>query len=228
MRIAMMLAGAGMAMTASFAATAASAAVIEDFETGGFGAAWVHSGGIPVNGSGARDGAFGVSSGNSQWTYRTDVSVDNGEVLSAWARPGQYGRVYLGFGADASGASSFVLAQNTGQLLFQNNDGYAFNDVSSTAFTWGSDWYLATITLSGGTVTGRVYGSDGVTLLGSLVASGLDHGVGGGVAVRSFNNFSYDTIGLTAGVPEPATWALMIGGFGLAGAALRRRRAIAA
>lgn len=29
-------------------------------------------------------------------------------------------------------------------------------------------------------------------------------------------------------VPEPGTWALMIGGFGLAGAALRRRRAITA
>jgi hypothetical protein len=37
------------------------------------------------------------------------------------------------------------------------------------------------------------------------------------------------TIQGSAGVPEPATWALMIGGFGLAGAALRRRRtAIAA
>jgi PEP-CTERM motif len=31
-----------------------------------------------------------------------------------------------------------------------------------------------------------------------------------------------------AAVPEPTTWALMIGGFGLAGAALRRRRAAAA
>jgi hypothetical protein len=31
-----------------------------------------------------------------------------------------------------------------------------------------------------------------------------------------------------AAVPEPAAWALMIAGFGLAGAALRRRRAVAA
>jgi hypothetical protein len=31
-----------------------------------------------------------------------------------------------------------------------------------------------------------------------------------------------------AGVPEPASWALMIGGFGLAGAALRRQRQAAA
>jgi hypothetical protein len=32
----------------------------------------------------------------------------------------------------------------------------------------------------------------------------------------------------SSGTPEPASWALMIGGFGLAGAALRRRRAVAA
>ncbi len=30
------------------------------------------------------------------------------------------------------------------------------------------------------------------------------------------------------GVPEPSTWVMMIGGFGLAGAALRRRRTMVA
>jgi hypothetical protein len=34
----------------------------------------------------------------------------------------------------------------------------------------------------------------------------------------------FDTVSVT-GVPEPASWALMIGGFGMAGAMLRRRRA---
>jgi hypothetical protein len=29
---------------------------------------------------------------------------------------------------------------------------------------------------------------------------------------------------VAAGVPEPATWAMMIGGFGLIGAAARRRK----
>ena len=37
----------------------------------------------------------------------------------------------------------------------------------------------------------------------------------------------FDKVSVTTGVPEPAAWTLMIAGFGLAGAALRRRRAIA-
>lgn len=45
----------------------------------------------------------------------------------------------------------------------------------------------------------------------------------------AYNDFGLDDIALqgpslAGGVPEPASWALMIGGFGLAGAAIRRRR----
>ncbi|WP_374660127.1 PEPxxWA-CTERM sorting domain-containing protein [Phenylobacterium sp.] len=36
--------------------------------------------------------------------------------------------------------------------------------------------------------------------------------------------YSQDIPGVQTGVPEPATWAMMITGFGLAGAAIRRRR----
>jgi hypothetical protein len=38
----------------------------------------------------------------------------------------------------------------------------------------------------------------------------------------------HDFVTTSGGVPEPASWALMVGGFGLAGAALRRSRATAA
>ena len=44
----------------------------------------------------------------------------------------------------------------------------------------------------------------------------------------SGNSFEFDNIATTSAVPEPATWAMMITGFGMAGAAMRRRRQTAA
>jgi hypothetical protein len=43
-------------------------------------------------------------------------------------------------------------------------------------------------------------------------------------SLNSSNDFEKLVFTDSAAVPEPASWALMIGGFGLAGAALRRRR----
>lgn len=48
-------------------------------------------------------------------------------------------------------------------------------------------------------------------------------------AYADFNYWHLDDVSVTlssapGGVPEPATWAMMVGGFGLMGAAMRRRR----
>ena len=53
---------------------------------------------------------------------------------------------------------------------------------------------------------------------------GLDEGKKHGLKVKATFDWDRDP----TAVPEPATWALMIGGFGMAGATLRRRRVIAA
>ncbi|HPU15970.1 MAG TPA: PEPxxWA-CTERM sorting domain-containing protein [Polymorphobacter sp.] len=55
-----------------------------------------------------------------------------------------------------------------------------------------------------------------------------------GVIIGNAGNYSNDSTGLNfsvssvASIPEPASWALMIGGFGMVGSALRRRRVQAA
>ncbi len=60
-------------------------------------------------------------------------------------------------------------------------------------------------------------------------ASFLDYlGRGNTIAASTFTNADQWTVGLAGTVPEPASWALMLIGFGAAGSALRGRRGLAA
>lgn len=100
----------------------------------------------------------------------------------------------------------------------------------SISFNWGSlDQYnTLTIHWSGGDEVIIPNPADGNQF--SPGTNGLFYAkVGAGESISgltfasSQNSFEIDDISGSA-VPEPATWAMMIAGFGLAGAAIRRRR----
>ncbi|MDZ7802600.1 PEP-CTERM sorting domain-containing protein [Thiohalophilus sp.] len=217
--------------------TSARAVIIDDFEDGNIteysstGTSLAATG--IVDGSHAQAGSFGLGMGTdlglqNDWLYRTDISISEGNVLSSWVRFGNSGRAYLGFGADANGTQSFVLAPNTEDIRFQDNFGYGFSelDISSQTFSFNR-WYRAEVIWStGGAVTGNLYDSDGTTLL-NTVNSSVSYSSTGGLALRGFSNVSFDTIELNpAAVPEPATLALMaLGLFGIGITRNNRRRA---
>jgi len=85
--------------------------------------------------------------------------------------------------------------------------------------TWGNgNTGLMTITLNGGQFSNGIGGLNGLPI--DLLPNSAF-----GLKVSATFDWDRDP---TGAVPEPATWALMIGGFGLAGAALRRRRTLTA
>jgi hypothetical protein len=87
----------------------------------------------------------------------------------------------------------------------------------------GYDW-----TLHGDAIWGGVPPGNGDQSLGLRVR--YDFGsnpVDKIIFSSSSNSFEFDTLAASVGVPEPATWAMMLVGFGALGAVLRRRRALA-
>ena len=106
-------------------------------------------------------------------------------------------------------------------------DGITYFNVEST--------FQAAINLAGDELHGSASFRRSYDLGGAVAALGATQfryvrldGTGGG-AIGGDNDFDPDAVGfanfinIAPVVPEPATWAMMIAGFGLAGAAARRR-----
>ena len=202
----------------------ASGNVILSFDSGSYDnpGDWSNNSGT-ISGSHAHDGAFGIS--DPDWTYSTANTVAVGDTLSAWYRPSNpsEGRFYLGFGADGSGTQSFVLAPNTGDIRFQDNPSYGFTELDTQSFSFSSQWYFVEVTRNSvSSATGRVYDSDGSTLLASLTQTGLTR-TAEGVALRSFDGGSIDTVATsTSPIPEPSSILPLLGIIALGFAARRR------
>jgi hypothetical protein len=136
----------------------------------------------------------------------------------------------------------YVLTLHTSNTA--GHSGAHIGDGTSTATTF--NWHDAGDNLDGAFVTlTKVGGSKfdlasfdyatgyGLTVtdgLASTLLTGSGNFAAGyrGVTSLTFSSSAYsenqlDNLQFIAGVPEPATWALMIGGFGMIGFAMRRR-----
>lgn len=86
----------------------------------------------------------------------------------------------------------------------------------------GYDWTLQGDAIWGGVPPGNGDQSIGLRIRYDFGSNPVDKIIFGSAG----NSFEFDTLAANLGVPEPATWALMILGFGGVGALLRRRRGV--
>lgn len=133
------------------------------------------------------------------------------------------GNVYQSIGT--GGSSIFDFSQFTGG-----------RGLASASFYWGSvDAYnFVDLINAGGSVVRTVSGTDLPAFNGNQTAAVTNRRVFFNFApaenvtalrLRSTGNaFEFDNIAAAGAVPEPATWAMMIIGFGMVGATMRRPR----
>jgi len=108
--------------------------------------------------------------------------------------------------------------------LTGNPFGYASNyrtASSATGDAFGLNYYLRGINLPVNYVSGTELAGTATFLNQTFSGLGL---TAGQFVYRSSNDALTINVGTLAAVPEPSTWAMMVGGFGLLGAAMRRRK----
>jgi hypothetical protein len=203
------------ATSASFnvTTTSSSGTVIENFEST---ETWNVVGSVRAARStqAVHDGTYGLDVANaSGWIYRT-ASADQlkaGDTASVWLKfaGSADGRAYFGFGAGSGGTLSLVAAPNTGQLILQENLSYGFTDLAAVSRTYAANhWYRLEVDWgTSGKIVGKLYDSNGTTLLASVTATTTDI-TSGGIAFRAIGHDKYfDTVTATHGVNNFSSYA---------------------
>jgi hypothetical protein len=88
-----------------------------------------------------------------------------------------------------------------------------------TGYVGGDATFSKTFTVDSTGPTFETFNWTGLSSVLISTSGGTDAGYNG-----SGNHLAIDNVSVNGAVPEPASWALMVGGFGLAGMAMRQRR----
>jgi len=122
------------------------------------------------------------------------------------------------FTITGGGKATLTSTQGMGSFSFYLGSPDTYNFVKFTDFSGAS------FTLQGAQIWNSNTGDNGDQSWGRRVSYNFDGAVIKKIEFSSTgNSFEFDSLA-SAPVPEPATWALMISGFGGAGAMIRRRR----
>ena len=217
-------------------ASAANLLTNGSFETGDF-TGWTLTNSESSTGTGAALPVVIGYGNNNQYptgAYGESIPADNAPTNPGFDPVGGYGAYFV---------SDFANPQTLSQ---------AVSLAAGTSYTFGFDLYVpfnGAANPNGATFTGSVGGIPIATIVAGNETPGLWKTYSGAytfVAAQSGDfmfsftangfpakDFVIDRVYLAAtntvpGVPEPATWAMMLTGFGLVGSALRRRTAVAA
>jgi hypothetical protein len=136
---------------------------------------------------------------------------------------------------------NYVTWANNGSTTFIGNIVSVVLNFNAATTAFGFDWFNTdqtdqyTLTLG----NGAAYTAPPFTFAGGSASTGFfglvsdtlfttatitNNANGGYISDEGFDNVTTNGVGSSNPVPEPATWALMLAGFGLVGAAMRTRK----
>jgi hypothetical protein len=175
----------------------------------------------------AHAGNLGFETGDlTDWSTNGPAGALTGYGAFAPASGTYLGAIAAGLGQDTYTTLSQTFTLGTGGTIsgfagFQANDYLPFNDSAYLAVNGVHllDWNVGSV---------GDYGNSGWNAFNFTALTAGSYTLELGVANHGDNGFSsgavLDAVSVTPGnVPEPASWAMMVGGFGLVGAGMRAR-----